>query len=76
MERLPRRDRQVDRVGRMVCEFLRKYQTFIVCDETGNENAIIFTRDALRDVPFDENGNLTLEDVIDLLPGAIVPSLN
>ncbi|HET9850582.1 MAG TPA: hypothetical protein VFP35_03100 [Candidatus Saccharimonadales bacterium] len=76
MEKGPDRGyKDVAKVGRMVCRFIENYHTFIY-DEAGNERAVIFRYEDLDELPFDESGNLEVEDVVAALPKAILPSLN
>lgn len=64
------------KVGRMVCDFVTEYHTFIVHDEMRNERAVILRYEDLASLPFDENGVIETEDVVAALTKAILPTMN
>jgi len=75
MENVPGEDPQV-KVAQLVGNFVSQHTYFELDQESGPPKIIIFRYEDLAALPFDENGEVSMEEVMDLLPKAIFPSYN
>jgi len=75
MEKVPEENPQV-KVARLVGNFVSQHACFEVDQESGLPKIVIFRHEDLAALPFDENGEISMEEFMGLLPKGIFPSYN
>lgn len=75
MEQAPQED-SIIRVARLVSKFVSEHSCFDFSEEGEVPTIVIFKNADLDTLPFDENGEIDAEEVMELMPKAIFPNFN